>query len=465
MTSTLDLFSQPPDELRILSPTGILGYGFPEASLQEGMRRSPHAICVDGGSTDAGPYYLGIEPEFMRGEGAAFREMVGRDIEPLLASAVAAGIPLIIGSAGFAGGNLHLAGTVGLIQMAAAKLGLRFRMATITAELDKAYVVQKIVDGAVTPCGPVAELTNEAVEASVRIVGQMGVEPFVEALRGGAQVIVAGRANDPSMFAALPVHYEFDRGLAIHMAKILECGAIAAEPGSGGDMLLGTLRRDHFIVEPLNPERRCTVTSVAAHSLYEKADPLRLFGPGGHVELSDTRFSQHDERSVRVDGSRYVHNPCYQIKIEASRRVGFRTIAVAGIRDAACIRQLDGLLARVRDEVAAKFGDEHHLAFHRYGIDGVMGPAEPSRRVPHEVGLVLEVVASSQALATGICGQARSLLLHMGFPGRITTAGNLAFPFSPPDIPAGPVYEFSAYHLVEDAKGASLFDVDYMEVG
>jgi len=49
------------EEIRVLSPTAILGYGYPRASLEEGMSRKPHVIAVDGGSTDGGPYSLGIE--------------------------------------------------------------------------------------------------------------------------------------------------------------------------------------------------------------------------------------------------------------------------------------------------------------------------------------------------------------------------------------------------------------------
>ena len=51
-------------ELRILSPTAILGYGFPLASFQAGLERDPHVIAVDAGSTDPGPYYLGAGKSF-----------------------------------------------------------------------------------------------------------------------------------------------------------------------------------------------------------------------------------------------------------------------------------------------------------------------------------------------------------------------------------------------------------------
>ena len=42
--------------LKVLSPTAILGYGFPESSFEEGMSRKPDVIAVDAGSTDPGPY-------------------------------------------------------------------------------------------------------------------------------------------------------------------------------------------------------------------------------------------------------------------------------------------------------------------------------------------------------------------------------------------------------------------------
>ena len=47
------------DQLKILAPCGILGYGFPEASFRQGIEDKPDAIIVDAGATDAGPHKLG----------------------------------------------------------------------------------------------------------------------------------------------------------------------------------------------------------------------------------------------------------------------------------------------------------------------------------------------------------------------------------------------------------------------
>lgn len=452
-------------ELRIYSPTAILGYGYTAASLEAAMRLKPHAIAVDGGSTDGGPYYLGIEPGIgAGGQTSAFMQVLARDLGPLLEASVGASIPLLIGSAGFAGADLHLMGALAATRNEAEARDLHFKLAVIHAEIDKEYVRGKIRDGKVEPLGPVPELTEDEVDKSIRIVGQMGVHPFVRALESGAQVVLAGRANDPSMFAALPFMHGFDPGLALHMAKILECGAIATEPGSGTDGLLGTLTQDAFILEPVTEGRRCTTLSVAAHSLYEKSDPTKLFGPGGFVDLSQTKFEQIDDRRVRVSGSRFVPQP-HKIKLEGSKRVGFRTIAIFGVRDPAVIANLDSIIEVAKAEALGNNAGGCQLLFQVYGRDGVMGALEPHKGpASHEVGIVVQAIGPDQGAATAVCGNARSILLHHGFAGRISTAGNIASAFSPLDIPAGPVYEFNIYHLVDEPDPCALFPMDLMDV-
>jgi hypothetical protein len=81
------------------------------------------------------------------------------------------------------------------------------------------------------------------------------------------------------------------------------------------------------------------------------------------------------------------------------------------------------------------------------------------------VGLVIDAVAATQGLADTVCGFARSTLLHYGYPGRMATAGNLAFPFSPSDYEAGAVYEFSVYHVMQVDDPVSLFPAEYVTIG
>jgi hypothetical protein len=442
----------PKDEVKVLAPTAILGYGFPAKSLKRGLELGPDVIAVDAGSTDPGPHFLGLEPEHLKGLGQ-FSRTITADLAPLLEAALEKGIPLIIGSAGGAGGELHTLAVEFLIRQIAKDHDWHFKLAVINAEFDKEFVISKLREGRVTPLGPVPHLSEDEVDQSIRIVGQMGVEPFLETLENEAQVILAGRANDPAVFAAVPIRCGFDPGLSLHMAKILECGAIAAEPGSGSDCLLGTIRRDHFTVEPTNPDLICTTRSVAAHTLYEKSDPWQLFGPGGKVDLTGVAFEQETPRRVKVTGSRFIPDPVYRVKLEGAARAGFRTICLAGIRDPGAIEHLDEMMevARLRSE--EQFCDVHRedweVYYKVYGRDGVMGSLEARNQPGHEVGLVIEVVAETQELASSVCMFVHSIILHHGFEGRMSTAGNLAFPFSPADIPCGPAYRFNVYHLVE----------------
>ncbi len=108
---------------------------------------------------------------------------------------------------------------------------------------------------------------------------------------------------------------------------------------------------------------------------------------------------------------------------------------------------------------------DYHLFFHLYGKNAVMGDLEPLGRPGHEIGVVAEVVASTQELANAICATARSTMLHYPHPGRKSTAGNLAFLYSPSDVACGPVYKFTVYHLVEVDDPRELFRTEYRKLG
>jgi len=279
-----------------------------------------------------------------------------------------------------------------------------------------------------------------------------------------AEVIIAGRAYDPAPIGALPMRAGFDPGLVIHMGKILECGGAAAYPRHGSDSLLGFVEESSFVVEPPNPDKVCTVASVAAHTLYEKADPYLLHLPGGAIDLSETTFEQINPRQVRVSGTRYVKAPVYTLKLEGVRRVGYRTLAIAGVRDPILISQIDAYLENIRQRVAETYPDGYRLLFHVYGRDGVMGRLEQVKEIrAHEIGLVIEVVADDPDTSAAVLALARSAGLHVSYPGRKAIAGNLAFPFSPSDIKAGEVYEFNIYHLVVVDDPLELFPIEIVE--
>lgn len=441
------------NELRILSPTAILGYGFPLASFQAGLARNPDVIAVDAGSTDPGPYYLGSGQSFTQ------RSAVKRDLRYLIEAALDRRIPLIIGTAGGSGAKPHVEWNLAIVEEVLKELERTAQLAVIYSDIDPDLVVEKLKEGEVQPLGPVDELTEDEVRASVHLVAQMGLEPIIEALEQGAEIILAGRAYDPTVFAALPVLRGYDPALALHLGKILECAAIAANPGSGSDCLLGTLTADSFVLEAPNPKRECTRLSIAAHTLYEKSNPYILPGPGGSLDLTNTVFEQLQGGRVRVSGTAFVPTEEYSIKLEGARLIGYRTISIAGVRDPIMISQIDDVVAGVKERVADNFQElrDYHLHVHCYGKNGVMGALEPNPEPAHELGLVIEAVGPNQEVADTICSFARSTLLHYGYPGRKSTAGNLAFLYSPSDVSAGAVYKFNVHHLMQVADPKSSF--------
>jgi hypothetical protein len=54
-------------EIRVLAASGVCGSGFRETSLEEGMRRRPHFIGCDCGSTDPAPTHSALVPQRFRG--------------------------------------------------------------------------------------------------------------------------------------------------------------------------------------------------------------------------------------------------------------------------------------------------------------------------------------------------------------------------------------------------------------
>jgi len=433
---------------KILSPTAILGYGFPEESFLSALAESPDLIAVDAGSSDPGPHYLGAGKPFTDRAG------VKRDLRYMISAGVKQGIPVVIGTAGGSGAAPHLAWCREIVLEIAREEQLSFTLATIPADVDKQIVHQALDAGNIIALDFVPPLTHQDIDDSTSIVAQMGVEPFQRALAAGAQVVLGGRAYDPACFAALPIMQGFDEGLALHCGKILECAAIAATPGSGSDCAMGILDEHGFTLKVFNPKRKFTETSAAAHTLYEKSDPYFLPGPGGVLNLQACTFKAVNESEVYVSGSRHETTP-YRLKLEGARLVGYRCLTIAGVRDPIMIASIETILEEVKSSVIRNLSlnaEEIRITFHLYGKNGVMGEHEPVPQAGHELGIVLDVVAPDQPLANSVCSLVRSTLLHYGYEGRIATAGNLAFPFSPSDVPCGPVYEFSVYHLIEASE-------------
>jgi hypothetical protein len=449
-------------KLRIVGASGQLGYGIPTPAFEAALARNPDLIGADMGSIDIGPTYLG------RGEMATAPAATRRDLRKLLLGARRLNVPLVIGSAGSAGAAPHLDATLAMVRDIARAEGLRFRMGVLRADIDKTYLKRAVREGRVSGLDGMPELSEADIDHTVHVVGQMGTSAFRRALAADIDVLIAGRACDTAIFAALPTMLGFPTGLSVHMAKIIECASLCCVPG-GRDAILATLDNEGFELESMNPARRATPVSVAAHSLYEQGDPYSVHEPDGMLDLSQARYEPLDERRTRVWGARWQEAREPKVKLEGATCIGERAILLAGAADPRFIAShreiIDGAARIVRELVCEDQPEDYMLRFRIYGVDGVRMARPASEPLPSEVFVLGEVIAPTRERAAEVMRTTKQYLLHHGYKGRLSTAGNLAFPFTPPEISTGPAYRFSVFHLLQLDDPEALFPLEVEGVG
>ena len=446
------------ERLRVLSASGQLGFGIVKASFERGLQRRPHFIGCDMGSIDPGPYFLGS------GQMAAPLDMVRRDLEMVLRAARELNIPLIIGSAGTAGAKPHLEATVALLQEVAQANAWSLRLATISSDVSASLVIDAIEDGrlqsmdATESSFPLAVPDVQTLTDATHIVAQCGCETFMQALQSMPDVLIAGRACDTAIFAALPQMLGYDTALSLHMAKIIECTSLCCVPG-GRDAILASLGESDFILESLNPHAHATPASVAAHALYEQADPWVVEEPEGTLDLRHARYLALDEHRTQVSGAQWIPRDKPTFKLEGAMRVGLRAVLLAGVADPTMVKQMPSALDEVSQRVHQLVPGAWTCVPHVYGQGAVRALPE-SQRSAHEIGLVIEFLAPNAAMAKTAASVFKQNLLHFGFTGRLTTGGNLAFAFTPSEIDANDCYRFILYHVMEGVCADALFVVE-----
>src|SRR5271169_2887713 len=195
---------------RVVSVCGALGYGYPKESLEEALKGGVDAIISDGGSMDAGPYYLGTGTEYFE------RDAVKQDYRHMVEAGEKIAGPVILGSCGMAGGNRNLQWMIEVAKEVFAELNVRdAKVAVIGAELDPALVIHELREGKLLATGAGPQLCESALREST-IVGQMGIHPLMTALESGAKYILAGRSCDIALFASDMIRRGISPGLAYH---------------------------------------------------------------------------------------------------------------------------------------------------------------------------------------------------------------------------------------------------------
>ena len=424
--------------VKVIVPCGSLGSGVREEEIAFGLAQGAHAIATDAGSTDSGAAYLAL------GKSKNNRGAVKRDMTILMKAHASAGVPIIVGTSGQAGGDLNLNWTRDIVLEIAEELGIKPKIALIYSEQEKSSIKRLNTAGRITPLAPLGALDDATVDSCEHIVAALGVEPFVDALAAGADIVLAGRATDTAVIAAYPIWKGASWGPSWHAGKTAECGvqcSVNPTLGSG--------------VFPLTDENVCTPNSVSAHMLYENSDPFRLLEPGGILNVTDARYAQLDKHTVRVTGSRWDPMP-YTMKLEGAAGGMYQTIMLVGIQDPDVLNDIDGfhdrllaaLYERTRKSIPADELGEFHISLRMYGWNAVTGVKPPEGTAPPpEIGMLFVSTAATQEMASTIAHACNPHFFH--YPNVMDKElPSYGFAFTPADVPRGQVFEFKLNHVV-----------------
>lgn len=438
-------------KISYLSPTGILGVGFSENHFRAALSRDLAFIGCDAGSTDGGPANLGGNKPFFS------KAAIKRDLSILITGARSINVPLLIGSCGGSGGNWNLNWVREIVLEIAKEKNLHFKIAVIESEPPRDLLLKKYAEGKIHALDPAPAIDESVLKNADHIVAMMGAEAYVEAIARGADIVLAGRSTDAAIFAALPVAQGFPPGLCWHAAKIMECGGAAVVTMEKPEGMICTITDEHFTLEPVSPTQKCSPLSVAAHALYETADPYKMLEPGGELDLTEAQYESINEREVRVRGSKFTPKP-YTVKLEGASLIGYRAMVIGGVRDPVILEQFDswfdGLKDHISENIEAVYGesirDQYQIHYKIYGKTGVMGDREAfPDRIGNEVGLLMVTLAKTQEIAYAIAGQAAHMVLHHSVPQWEGLLSNLAFPIAPHFWSLGEAYQFVLNHVVD----------------
>lgn len=305
----------------------------------------------------------------------------------------------------------------------ASELGLRgVRIAAITG--DDVLEVLRRKSGALTAMeGPLPPK-----ERWIAANAYMGAGPLVEALAGGADVILTGRVSDPALFLA-PLVHEFGwrmddwetLGQGTVVGHLLECagqltGGYFADPGYKD---VPNLARLGFPIAEVSADGSAILTKVEGSGgmltratcteqlLYEIQDPAAYFTPDVVADFSGVQLEAVGPDRVRVEGGSGRMRP-EALKVSIGYHDGFAGEGQISYAGPNALRRAE----LAREILAERLGalPLKELRFDFIGVNAIHG-TELSKGAPepHEVRLRAAGRAETQAAAVLIPREVEAL--------------------------------------------------------
>ena len=321
--------------------------------------------------------------EKLRDPDAGFDPLLVARMEAVLPACRANGVRVVtnMGAANPTGAARAVAGV-------ARRLGLAgLRVAAVTGDDMLDVVRQQPGQALLERPGTVADLGDSIISANA----YLGVDGIVQALRGGADVVITGRVGDPALFLAPLIHEfgwamdDWDRlGRGTVVGHLLECagqitGGYLADPGCKD---VPGLARLGFPIAEVAEDGSAVITKVEGSGgqvslvsckeqlLYELLDPASYLQPDVTADFTAVRFVQVGPDRVAVSGGRGRARPD-TLKVSIGYRdsyVGEGQISYAGPGAAARGRLA---LEIVRERLALTGVRTSETRFELIGMDAV----------------------------------------------------------------------------------------------
>ena len=273
--------------------------------------------------------------------------------------------------------------------------------------------------------GTVAELGNRIVSANA----YLGAGPIVEALAGGADVVVTGRAADPALFLG-PLMHEFGWAPDDHEAlgrgtlvgHLLECagqitGGYFADPGFKDvpDLArlgfpIGEVAADGTVVvtKVAGSGGRVTPGTVKEQLLYEILDPARYLQPDVVADFTGASVREIGPDRVAVGGGR-GHPATGKLKVSIGTlegHIGEGQISYAGPGAEAHARLALDIVAERLKLTGVAAGE---LRFDLIGVNALHGDGLGGGGAPYEVRVRVAGRTDSLAEAVRIGNEVETL--------------------------------------------------------